>query len=236
MFNKRKKQKENLETVQYFYELLRARIANKDILEYMMEQIKNGADNDRIKLHNDNEIIIRDDNFKNFFFRLHVGESTIDIEEIKWEGRATVTKKIEFDGEKVIVTSIEHDRITKDDVYSRFERKKTIETYSNNELCHKRVIVSSTSAEGMSNYATDTETYILPDRSAVERHISISEDETSPESTHIRYSKTNFYDVPPYDTSKQTHTVYIYGMGTATQEEFEEYKELVTKRHTLKKA
>lgn len=235
MFKSKKKQKENLETVQYFYHLLSSRIPNRDILEYIMEQLKYGADNYTIEFHNENEIIIRSVSFKECF-HLIVGDSTIETEEIKWEGRSTVTKKIEFDNDIVTVTSTEHDRITTDDVYSTFERTTTIETYKNSELCHKRIVKSSTSAHGDDNYATDTETFIKEDKSAVQRRITICEDDDNINRTHIAYSKTDFYDAPPFDTSKQTHTLYMYGMGPATYEEYNQFIEEFNKSHTLKKA
>ena len=235
MFNKRKKQKENLETVQYFYRLLSSRIENKDILEYIMEQIKYGADNNTIAMHNEKEIIITAKHMTESF-RLLVSDSSIETEEVKWNGRATITKKIEFDNDLVTVTSTEHNRITTDDVFSTFERITTIETYKDNDLAYKRVVESSTSAHGTANYATDTETYIKKDRSAVQRHISICEDEEDVHSTHIVYRKTNFYDAPPFDTSKQTHTVYMYGMGNATKEEYDAFIAEYDKSFTYKKA
>ena len=235
MFNSKKKQKENLQTVQYFYRLLQSRITNKDLLEYFMDQINYGCENNSICSYSENEILIR---YKNDpeYFHLIIKDASIYSEEIKWEGRSTVTKNIEFDNDVITVTSTEHNRITKDDVYCTFEKTKKIETYENGELCHKRVIVSSTSAEGISNYATDTETYIKKDRSAVERYISICEDDEDVHSTQIRYSKTNFYDVPPFDTSKQTHSVYMYGMSSATKEEYDQFVSEYDKTYTYKKA
>lgn len=235
MFKSKKKEKENLETVQYFYRLLSSRIANKDILEYIMEQLKYGADNNTIAMHTENEIIIREKNF-NESFHLIVKDASIETEEVKWQGRSTVTKKIEFDNDIITVTSTEHNRIVTGDVYSTFERVTTIETYKDNELCHKRVVESSTSANGTANYATDTETYIKADKSAVQRHISVCEDEDDVHSTHIVYRKTNSYDAPPFDTSKQTHTVYMYGMSNTTKEEYDAFIAEYDKSYTYKKA
>lgn len=235
MFNSKRKQKDNLETVQYFYHLLSSRITNKDILEYIMEQLKYGADNNTIVLHNENEILIKDA-YKEEGFHLIVKDAFIETEETKWEGRSTITKKVEFDNDLITVTSSEHNRIVSGNVYSTFERTTTVETYKDNELCYKRVVVSSTSAEGTANYATDTETYIKKDRSAVQRHISICEDEDDVHSTHILYSKTNSYDAPPFDTSKQTHTVYMYGMSNTTKEVFDQFIAEYDKSYTFKKA
>lgn len=234
MLKSKKKEKENLETVQYFYRLLTSRITNKDILEYIMEQIKYGADNNTIAFHSENEIIVREKNF-NETFRLTIGDSTIETEEVKWKGRATVTKKIEFDGAITTVTEAEHNRITTDNTITSFERVVKVKKYQDDELIYEREFLSRTSSNETSNYANDKETFINKNN-AVRKITSIAENEDSMYKTDVEYYKTDNFDAPPFDTSKQTHTVYMYGMNSATKDEFDEFMKNYNKSYTYKKA
>lgn len=234
MLKSKKKEKENLETVQYFYRLLTSRITNKDILEYIMEQIKYGADNNTIAFHNENEIIVREKNF-NETFRLTIGDSTIETEEVKWKGRATITKKIEFDGPITTVTEAEHNRITTDNTITSFERVVKVKKYQDDELIYEREFLSRTSSNETSNYANDKETFINKNN-AVRKITSIAENEDSMYKTDVEYYKTDGFDAPPFDTSKQTHTVYMYGMSSTTKEEFDAFMTEYNKSYTYKKA
>ena len=234
MFNTQRKQRENYQLVQYFYHLLKSKLKNQPILEDIMSELKYGADKNQIVSHTDSSILIKNKKGNEQFY-LVVGDYTIEYELIKWEGRCTETKTIEFDGDIITVTSTEHNRVTTDGQYSTFEKIKKIETYDNDELSYKREIHSSTSAQGISNYATDSETFINKDKVAVERRITISEDDESEYSTSINYLKSSYYDVAPFDTSKQTKSVYMYGMGYCTQEEYEEFIKNFNESHTLKK-
>ena len=54
--------------------------------------------------------------------------------------------------------------------------------------------------------------------------------------TDVEYYKTDSFDAPPFDTSKQTHTVYMYGMSNTTKEEYDAFIAEYDKSYTYKKA
>ena len=221
--------------VKHFYTRLKERITDTSILESIMEQIKNGVDNNKVDFYSEDSIMIKEKKGIEYF-RLTIEDSTIEFEQTKWEGRSTVNTKIEFDGPTTTVTEAEHNRITTNNLITSFERNVKIKKYQNDELCYEREFTSRTTSNETSNYANDKETFINKDKQAVRKSTSIAENEDSMYKTDVEYYQTDSFDAPPFDTSKQTHTVYMYGMSQTTKEEFDEFMKNYNQSHTLKKA
>lgn len=231
-------EKETLEKVQEIGINLRCRLQNKNLLEEIMDKLYSAAKKGNIHEITDNEVTTIDFQTGDTF-SLSITDDSITWEWTCWNGHHQERKKVTFDKEKITLTTIETTNYVKGNTNKPCgsEKKSTIEVYENNELTYKREFESKTETD-----ITDTtsqtyicETYINQERQAVQKQIATG-DESAFHPTGIRYAKTSHIEVPPFNTIEKNPGVYMYGMSTATQEEYETFiKTWTEKNNTILK-
>lgn len=223
MFNKKKKS--ILQSIQLLCATLQDRLKNKELLDYFIEKIYYGNEINGIKYVNETGIYIIDPKTQDTFL-LSIEDNKIRSEYTCWEGRHTEKKTCIFEEDRIIVHDLQTSKVvlSNSDKLLSVERHESTKIYNSNELTYSNQFDSETHLDehDYNSYSQQTETYINSKKEAVVKTTSVGDLESLYD-TKTTYSKTNNYDVPPFNTHENNRGIYMFGMEYCTKEEYDEF-------------
>lgn len=223
------KNKEELKKVQKIIELVKEKITNKELKIYILNNLSSNMIYRRFSKKDDNELFIYDKISKDFFsIRFNPTLDNFNNIEVKrscWGRKRIESKNISYNEDLIIV-----EEETLDNCYynngplSSISSDRMIRKYQNDMLIYKYQYSSEIYNElgNQRNYTIESEMYI-DGINAMKKEITIKQEDAIGFDSGIRYSETNCYSEPYFNSSKNVTSVYIYETHEVSELEYNEF-------------